>query len=216
MIDISPALFLDPLWEDARLTGPLDILTDRARSPNRGLMFGYVPHRGNLLPYGPPRILSDLGGVVHVSEEMPEDDDLALAAGRLGQAAMASETISALVSDILGDGTAAYGLEVVLFRHAAIVFAEDPWEVTETYPGDGIEESRLRRDHICSVALRPAASAHERLARIEGVSEDWEAFANLQDVALQILESGGRGRLAAPAPAGILALLSPPAGLAVA
>lgn len=191
MQEISPRILQANLWmEDGRLGKTLDALFARKEQHIAGLIMGYHYADGTIIPTGPAQIAARCQDHIRLYEDLPSDDGLSAAIGRAIQAVFSAAHIVDYLERIetqcplREDGET---LQALFSPSGVILYHEDPWFIVD----QGLESGQIEtmRSKLCTLVLRPAMSAHERLLRAKRAVEDLGIFHDIQSNGLDTLKA---------------------------
>jgi len=209
MHDIHPRVLLADIWSsDGRLGKTLDALFAHKGRDIAGLLIGYDCAGSAITVTGPGQFAARDNGEINIFEDLPTDDGIAAAMGRAIQATFSASHISDYLENIQDDCPILEDdetLHALFTPNALFLFQDDPWQVIDTYPLESSLDTAAAQ--ICTIVLRPAQSAHEKLSRGKGVVADLATFYAFQSNGLDLMKAQGVARLVEPRPADLASIL---------
>lgn len=208
--DIHPKVLVADLWDNGRdLGAALDAFFSSSERNMAGIILGYYTASEEIIISGPAQIATRARGQITISESLPEESDaLAARSGRAIQALMSAAHIPDFLENLhdsmpLWDGP---GYTSGLFTpNGAFFFRDDPWDVIENRSLETDPDTASMQ--ICTMVLRPAHSAHGKLARAKGMLRDFDIYLAFQENGLSVMEAQGIARICPPRAEKLAALL---------
>jgi hypothetical protein len=190
MKQLYPKIKKANLWgDDDRLGKTLDALFSIEERDIAGLLVEYHYIEEYVVASGPVQIAyRDQDATLHLYEDMPDSDMIAAALGRAIQAIFSANHICDYIANgdsIPNDATSGYSLSALFTSTGLFLFHDDPWWVLDTYP----EDTKTAASQLCTILLKPAPSAHLKLARAEALAQDIDIFYAIQKNGLDTLKA---------------------------